>query len=206
MTGNKLKKFLIGAVLAVIVLQSGCDKQTDQTSQPVQKEQKAMTPQNNTAVKIKIETSKGDIVVELDHAKAPVTCKNFLDYVADKYYDGTIFHRVIKGFMIQGGGMTADMRQKQTKPSIVNEAKNGLKNVRGTIAMARTNDPDSATSQFFINHANNDFLNAGVRDAGYTVFGKVVEGMDVVDAIAIVPTRPGDVPVETVVIKSIRVE
>ncbi len=206
MTKNILQKFIIGAVLAVIVLQSGCDKQTDQSSQPIQKEQKIMAPQKDTAVKVKIETSKGDIVVELDQTKAPITCKNFLDYVADKYYDGTIFHRVIKGFMIQGGGMTADMRPKQTKPPIVNEAKKGLKNIRGTISMARTNDPDSATSQFFINHVDNDFLNAGVRDAGYTVFGKVVEGMDVVDAIAAVQTRPGDVPVETVLIKSIAVQ
>lgn len=207
MTKNKLQKFIIVSVLAVMVLQSGCDKQTDQNAKPVQKDEKIMTPQNDTtAAKVKIETSKGDIIVELDAAKAPVTCENFLAYVADKYYDGTIFHRVIKGFMVQGGGMTADLRQKPTKPPIINEAKNGLKNVRGTVAMARTNDPDSATSQFFINHANNDFLNAGVRDAGYTVFGKVVEGMDVVDAIANVPTRPGDVPVETVVIKSIAVE
>jgi cyclophilin family peptidyl-prolyl cis-trans isomerase len=206
MTKSILQKFIIGAVLAVIVLQSGCDRQTDQSEKPVQKEQKTMTPQNNTAVKVKIETSKGDIVVELDQAKAPVTCKNFLGYIADKYYDGTIFHRVKKGFMIQGGGMTADMRPKQTKPSIINEASNGLKNDRGTIAMARTLDPDSATSQFFINHVNNDYLNAGVRDEGYAVFGKVVSGMDVVDAIANVQTRPGDVPVETVLIKAIRVE
>lgn len=108
--------------------------------------------------------------------------------------------------MIQGGGMTADMRQKPVRPPIINEAKNGLKNSRGTVAMARTSNPDSATSQFFINHANNDFLNYGVRDAGYAVFGKVVEGMDVVDKIASVPTRPGDVPTETITINSIRVE
>jgi len=206
MTKNTLRSIVIVSVLAVIFLQSGCDKQTDQNSQPVEKDQKQMAPQNKTATRVKIETSKGDIIVELNEAKAPITCKNFLGYVADKYYDGTIFHRVIKGFMIQGGGMTADMRSKQTKPSIINEASNGLKNDRGTIAMARTSDPDSATSQFFINHADSDFLNAGVRDAGYAVFGKVVEGMDVVDAIANVQTRPGDVPVETVLIKSIRVE
>jgi len=208
MAKNKLQNIVIVSVLAVIFLQSGCDKQTDQNSQSVQKDQKSMTPQNKAVTRVKIETSKGDIVVELDEQKAPISCKNFLQYVQDpnKFYDGTIFHRVIKGFMIQGGGMTADMRQKQTKPPIINEAKNGLKNDRGTIAMARTNDPDSATSQFFINHANNDFLNTGVRDAGYAVFGKVVEGMDVVDTIAAVQTRPGDVPVETVVIKSIRVK
>jgi peptidyl-prolyl cis-trans isomerase A (cyclophilin A) len=208
MTKNTLRNIVIVSVLAVIFLQSGCDKQTDQNSQSVQKDQKSMTPQNKAATRVKIETSKGDIVVELDEQKAPISCKNFLQYVQDtnKFYDGTIFHRVIKGFMIQGGGMTADMRQKPVKAPIINEAKNGLKNDRGTIAMARTSDPDSATSQFFINHANNDFLNTGVRDAGYAVFGKVVEGMDVVDTIAAVQTRPGDVPVETVMIKSIRVK
>ena len=165
-----------------------------------------MTMQDKSTTKVKIETTKGDIVVELNEEKAPITCKNFLQYVEDKFYDGTIFHRVIKGFMIQGGGMTPDMRQKSVRPPIVNESKNGLKNDRGTIAMARTSDPDSATSQFFINHGDNDFLNYGVRDEGYAVFGKVVEGMDVVDAIANVKTRPGDVPVETVLIKSITVE
>jgi peptidyl-prolyl cis-trans isomerase A (cyclophilin A) len=158
------------------------------------------------AAKVRISTSKGDIVVELNVEKAPITCKNFLQYVQDKFYDGTIFHRVIKGFMIQGGGMTADMQQKAVRSPIVNEAKNGLKNDRGTIAMARTNAPDSATSQFFINHVNNDPLNYGVQGAGYTVFGKVISGMDVVDAIASVRTGPGDVPAETVLIKSIRVE
>jgi cyclophilin family peptidyl-prolyl cis-trans isomerase len=206
MAKNKLQNIVILSALAVIFLQSGCDKQTDQNAKPVEKEQKQMAPQDNAATRVKIETSRGDIVVELDEQKAPVTCKNFLGYVADKYYDGTIFHRVIKGFMVQGGGMTADMQSKQTKPPIINEASNGLKNDRGTIAMARTSNPDSATSQFFINHANNVPLNAGVRDAGYAVFGKVVSGMDVVDAIAVVQTRPGDVPVETVLIISIRVE
>ncbi|MEN6384623.1 MAG: peptidylprolyl isomerase [Phycisphaerales bacterium] len=155
------------------------------------------------ASKVRISTNKGDIVVELNPEKAPVTCENFLKYVDAKFYDGTVFHRVIKDFMIQGGGMTADMRPKQTNPPIVNEAKNGLKNDRGTIAMARTSDPDSATSQFFINHGNNDFLNYGVRDAGYAVFGKVVEGMDVVDAIALVRTGAGDVPAQPVIINSI---
>ncbi|OHB59232.1 MAG: hypothetical protein A2173_09730 [Planctomycetes bacterium RBG_13_44_8b] len=208
-----LQKILIASFVMTILLYSGCDKDSQETApaekqtnqtKPVQ-ETEMTTPAPKTA-KVRIATSKGDIVVELNAEKAPVTCKNFLQYVNDKFYDGTIFHRVINGFMIQGGGMTADMRQKQTKPSIVNEASNGLKNARGTIAMARTADPDSATSQFFINHANNDFLNAGVRDAGYAVFGKVVEGMDVVDAIAIVPTRPGDAPVETITINSITVE
>ncbi|MFA6187315.1 MAG: peptidylprolyl isomerase [Phycisphaerae bacterium] len=165
-----------------------------------------MTAEKTTQTKVRIETTKGDIVIELNEQKAPISCKNFLQYVDEKYYDGTIFHRVIKDFMIQGGGMNAQMRQKPTRPAIINEAKNGLKNDRGTIAMARTNDPDSATSQFFINHANNDFLNAGIRDAGYAVFGKVVEGMDVVDKIANVKTKAGDVPSETITINSVTVE
>ena len=160
----------------------------------------------DTAVRIKIETSKGDIIVELDEKAAPVTTKNFLSYIEDVFFDGTIFHRVISGFMIQGGGMTADLSQKQTKPPIANEADNGLKNDRGTIAMARTNDPDSATAQFFINHKDNDFLNySGPRNPGYAVFGKTVDGMDVVDTIAEIKTKPGDVPVETVLIKSITI-
>jgi peptidyl-prolyl cis-trans isomerase A (cyclophilin A) len=206
-------------LVATVCFFTGCDKQPQENKQPSAKEsENTMTKQNSEAkpavtgnatkgaAKVRISTSKGDIVLELNEEKAPVTCKNFLQYVQDKFYDGTIFHRVIKGFMIQCGGMTADMRPKQTKPPIINEAKNGLKNDRGTTAMARTSNPDSATSQFFINHANNDFLNYGVRDAGYTVFGKVVEGMDVVDKIAEVPTHPGDVPTETIVINSIRVE
>ncbi|HAL45205.1 MAG TPA: peptidylprolyl isomerase A [Phycisphaerales bacterium] len=182
-----------------MLLLCGCDKK-----EVNQKDTKDMAPIKT--VKVRIATSKGDIVVELNQEKAPVTCENFLKYVNADFYNGTIFHRVIKDFMIQGGGMTADMRPKQTNPPIVNEAKNGLKNDRGTIAMARTSDPDSATSQFFINHGNNDFLNYGVRDAGYAVFGKVVEGMDVVDAIATVKTRAGDVPAETITINSIKVE
>ncbi len=206
MAKKRLLNFVIVSILAAFFLQAGCDKQTDQKAKPVQKDQKPMATQNKAAAKVKISTSKGDIIVELNEEKAPFTCKNFLWYVKDKFYDGTIFHRVIKGFMIQGGGMTADMRPKQPRPPIVNEAKNGLKNDRGTIAMARTNDPDSATCQFFINHVNNDPLNYGVQGAGYAVFGKVVSGMDVVDAIAAVSTSPGDVPTETIVIKSIRVE
>jgi cyclophilin family peptidyl-prolyl cis-trans isomerase len=206
MAKKRLWKILIVSALIAILLQTGCDRQPKETEKPTQKGEKNMTTQGKTVTKVKISTSKGDIVVELNEEKAPITCKNFLQYVADKHYDGTIFHRVINGFMIQGGGMTADMRQKSTRPPIINEAKNGLKNDRGTIAMARTSDPGSATSQFFINHKNNDFLNFGVRDAGYAVFGKVVEGMDVVDAIANIKTRPGDVPTETVLIDSIRVE
>ncbi|MHC4496038.1 MAG: peptidylprolyl isomerase [Planctomycetota bacterium] len=156
---------------------------------------------------IKFQTSMGDIVIELNEQAAPVTVKNFLGYVEDGFFDGKIFHRIIPDFMIQGGGFTAEMVQDQTRDPIVNEAGNGLKNERGTIAMARTNDPDSATAQFFINHKNNDFLNyAGKGNPGYAVFGKTIEGMDVVDAIASVQTTTkagmGDVPVEPVVIVS----
>ena len=152
-----------------------------------------------------ISTSLGDIKLELYEEQAPITVANFLSYVEEGFYDGTIFHRVINNFMIQGGGITADMKQKPTKAPIKNEADNGLKNDRGTIAMARTADVDSATSQFFINHKDNSFLDHGARDFGYAVFGKVVEGIEVVDKIATVQTRPGDVPVETVSILSMKV-
>lgn len=151
-----------------------------------------------------ISTSLGDITVELDAEKAPTTVANFLGYVDDGFYDGTVFHRVIKDFMVQGGGMTADGRQKPTKPPIKNEANNGLRNDVGTIAMARTNDVNSATAQFFINTKNNDFLNHGARDFGYAVFGKVTDGMDVVRKIEAVQTGRGDAPTQPVVIESIK--
>ena len=151
---------------------------------------------------ITIKTNHGDIKVELFEDKAPVTCENFRQYVADGFFTDTIFHRVIPNFMIQGGGMEADMSQKKTREPIKNEADNGESNRRGTLAMARTMDVNSATAQFFINLRDNDFLDHGTRDFGYAVFGKVVDGMDVVDAIAAVPTgnKGGhqDVPVETV--------
>ena len=156
-------------------------------------------------------TSMGEVKIELYEKEAPETVKNFLAYVNDKFYDGTIFHRVIPGFMIQGGGFTAAMEQKPTKPPIKNEAGNGLRNDTGTIAMARTSDPDSATAQFFINVKNNDFLNRDKAQdgVGYTVFGKVIEGMDVVHKIEQVQTsRKGmyaDAPVESVLIKSVTV-
>jgi cyclophilin family peptidyl-prolyl cis-trans isomerase len=153
-----------------------------------------------------LETTKGNITIELDNDKAPITVENFLQYIDDGYFNGTIFHRVIPGFMIQGGGMTEDMKPKPTRDPIKNEADNGLKNERGTLAMARTQDVNSATSQFFINLTNNDFLDHGSRDFGYAVFGKVVDGMDVVDEIAKVATtnRKGhqDVPAEPVIISS----
>jgi len=160
------------------------------------------------AQKVKLETSAGDIVIELDAAKAPKSAENFVQYVKAGHYDGTIFHRVISNFMIQGGGMTADRREKATRPPIALEARNGLVNTRGTVAMARTNDPNSATSQFFINVKDNDFLNAAQsRDGnGYAVFGKVTSGMDVVDKIRNAPTGPGDFPNEPVVIKHATLE
>jgi|HigsolmetaAR201D_1030396.scaffolds.fasta_scaffold02151_6 peptidyl-prolyl cis-trans isomerase A (cyclophilin A) len=151
-------------------------------------------------------TNHGDFTVELYPDKAPITVKNFLAYVDAGHFDGTIFHRVIPGFVIQGGGFTPDMRQKPTQAPIKNEADNGLKNLRGTLSMARTADINSATSQFFVNLKDNDFLDHGVRDFGYAVFGKVVEGMDVIDKIAQVPTTTRgmhrDVPVEPVVVNS----
>ncbi|HJV94612.1 MAG TPA: peptidylprolyl isomerase [Albitalea sp.] len=164
------------------------------------------------AQKVKLATSMGDIVVELDAAKAPKTVDNFLQYVKAGQYNGTVFHRVIDNFMIQGGGMTPDMKEKPTRAPIPLEARNGLTNVRGSIAMARTMDPNSATAQFFINLKDNAFLNAAqaADGNGYTVFGKVVSGMDVVDKIRAVPTgNKGphqNVPVEPVIIKQATVE
>ena len=160
------------------------------------------------AQKVKLSTSAGDIVLELDAAKAPKTVDNFLQYVKSGHYDGTVFHRVINNFMIQGGGMTPDLQPKPTSKPIELESRNGLTNDRGTVAMARTNDPNSATAQFFINVKDNAFLNqAQARDGnGYTVFGKVIGGMDVVDKIRSVPTGPGDVPKTPVVIEKATVE
>ncbi len=159
---------------------------------------------------VKLHTSKGVITLQLDAEKAPVTVKNFLEYVNSGFYSGTIFHRVIGNFMIQGGGFEPDMKQKKTNPPIKNEAANGLKNDKYTIAMARTGDPNSATAQFFINVKDNDFLNYPGQDGwGYCVFGKVVEGKEVVDAIRNVKTgnRSGfqDVPLEDVIINSAEV-
>ena len=159
---------------------------------------------------IRFTTNKGVFDVELNEAAAPKTCENFLQYVRSGFYNGTIFHRVIKGFMIQGGGFEAGLKQKETGDPIENEADNGLKNNKYTIAMARTNDPHSATSQFFINVADNDFLNhtaPNSRGWGYAVFGKVVSGTDVIDAIATARTASrswyADVPVEDVVMEKV---
>ena len=157
-----------------------------------------------------IDTSMGKITVELFADKAPISVKNFLQYVDDKHYDGTIFHRVIPDFMIQGGGMEPGLKEKRTRDAIKNESSNGLSNQRGTLAMARTNVPDSATSQFFINVKDNDFLDkAKARDnVGYAVFGKVIEGLDIVDKIKTVPTGSAgpheNVPRQDVVIRSVR--
>jgi cyclophilin family peptidyl-prolyl cis-trans isomerase len=157
---------------------------------------------------ITISTSHGDIVVELFEEAAPINCANFRQYAADGFYDDTVFHRVIPGFMIQGGGMTEDLSRKKTRAPIRNEAANGEKNLRGTLAMARTGVVDSATSQFFINLRDNASLDHSDRDYGYAVFGRVSDGMDVVDAIAAVPTetRGGhqDVPVEPVTIREVK--
>lgn len=164
-------------------------------------------------VTVKMETSMGDITLELDAEKAPDTVANFVEYANSGFYDGTIFHRVIENFMIQGGGFDSDMKQKKTREPIKNEAANGLKNDTGTIAMARTNDPNSATAQFFINVKDNGFLNHTAPSGqgwGYAVFGKVTDGMDVVHAIEKVDTtiRSGmqDVPAETVVINKVTVQ
>jgi len=167
----------------------------------VAKEKKAVDPQ------VELDTSKGKIVLVLYSQEAPETVKNFLGYVDAKFYDSTIFHRVIPKFMIQGGGFTTDMKRKPTRQPIINEASNGLKNDRGTIAMARTSDPHSATAQFFINSVNNDFLNFRSKTSqgwGYAVFGRVIQGMKVLDAIS--KARTGargpyrDVPLEPIVI------
>jgi cyclophilin family peptidyl-prolyl cis-trans isomerase len=159
---------------------------------------------------ITIKTNQGDISVELLDDKAPISCENFRQYARDGHYDGTIFHRVIPNFMIQGGGMDESMASKPTRDPIKNEADNGESNTRGTLAMARTNVVDSATSQFFINLRDNDFLNHGSRDFGYAVFGRVTDGMDVVDTIAQVETgnRGGhqDVPVDTVTILEVTID
>ncbi|MCC2670692.1 MAG: peptidylprolyl isomerase [Armatimonadetes bacterium] len=164
-------------------------------------------------VKVVMETSKGTIELELDPKKAPITVKNFLGYVEKGHYNGTIFHRVIPGFMIQGGGYTPDMKEKETGEGIKNEAGNGLKNLRGTISMARTSDPDSATAQFFISVADNaslDHQDDTPQGMGYAVFGKVTKGLDVADKIVSVPTTQlpngmGDVPVDSVTLKSVKV-
>jgi len=165
--------------------------------------------QKMSTKQVKLTTNQGEIILELDAAKAPKTVENFIAYVEDGFYEGIIFHRIIPNFMAQGGGFSADFKQKETSKTIENEADNGLKNDRGTIAMARTSDPHSASAQFFINLSDNDFLNYTSKTQqgwGYAVFGKVTEGMDVVDKMAAIPTGSGgmfptDVPQEQVIIE-----
>lgn len=180
---------VIGLSVVALVALSGCSAQA---ANPI----------------VVMETSMGTIKIELFEDKAPITVKNFLSYVEDKHYDGLLFHRIIPDFMIQGGGYEPGMKERKTRPAIKNEAGNKLSNIRGTIAMARTGDPDSATSQFFINVENNTRLDReNSKDkVGYCVFGRVIEGIDVVDKIKEVKTGPMDVPVEDVIIKSVRVQ
>ena len=202
-----MKRRLALVSLIVLPILASCE--------PAKQAEKPATPAATAAKnpKVRIKTNKGDIVLELNAAKAPVTVENFMGYVNKKHYDGTVFHRVIGSFMIQGGGFTQSgttLTEKSTGKGIANESKNGLKNDRGTIAMARTSDPNSATAQFFINVVNNDMLNYP-GNGGYAVFGKVLEGMDTVDKIKAVATRAdprlgGDVPVETVTIQSASAE
>lgn len=159
---------------------------------------------------VEVKTNQGTFEIELFNDKAPISAKNFEEYANAGFYNGTIFHRVIPGFMIQGGGMDVQLAEKQTRAPIKNESYNGLKNARGTLAMARTNNPDSATSQFFINTVDNDFLNKSAMNAGYAVFGKVTKGMDVVDKIEKVPTANQgmyqNVPQAPVIIQSVKLK
>jgi len=206
-------KFLFILFSLFLALNMACRKgEKKEAGESRQVAKKPVVVTDTTHPIVLMKTSMGDIKLELYPQKAPKTVANFLSYVEDGFYDGTIFHRVIGNFMIQGGGFTPDMKQKETKPSIPNEAGNGLKNLRGTIAMARISDVNSATSQFFINVVDNpnlDHKDETPRGFGYAVFGKVIEGMDVVDKIKEVKTTTkgyyGDVPVEPVIIQSLKV-
>jgi cyclophilin family peptidyl-prolyl cis-trans isomerase len=230
-----MKRMILALVMVGMVVLSACEKKTTpvapaksqatKTKKPAAVQEKAaVTPKAETPAMpaaetakpvtaaqtnpvVVLKTSRGEIDIELYPDKAPITVANFLQYVKSGHYNGTIFHRIIPGFMIQGGGMTADMTLKATNASIKNEAQNGLKNERGTIAMARMQSPDSAMCQFFINVNNNVMLNyAGPGQEGYAVFGKVVKGMEVADAIVSVPTHTvgihADVPITPVVIEA----
>ena len=195
---------ILFSLFAASLLLAGCSNQEVEVN--VEKEPEIA---KETKTMICIKTTKGDIKLELDAEKAPNTVANFMKYVNSGHYTGTIFHRVIDNFMIQGGGFTPAMVQKNAPHTVDNEANNGLKNDRGTLAMARTSDPHSAGAQFFINVKDNDFLNFSAptqQGWGYCVFGKVVEGMDVVDAIKGVPTGRGDVPNEPIIITEIQIE
>jgi peptidyl-prolyl cis-trans isomerase B (cyclophilin B) len=201
-----LKRFsrLLAMTFLLAAFTTGFNSALAQSTSQTKQDNSSMS----TSPRVKLSTSAGDIVIELDAVKAPKTSENFVTYVRDGFYDNTVFHRVIDGFMIQGGGFEPGMKQKPTRDSIENEANNGLKNDKYTIAMARTNDPHSATAQFFINVANNDFLNHTAPTSqgwGYAVFGKVVEGQDVVDKIRGVKTGNAgfhqNVPVQDVIIE-----
>lgn len=214
-----MKRRLALLSLVGFALFSGCNAENPA-------ETKAAPAVNANATKVRLKTNKGDIVIQLDAEKAPITVANFLNYVADKHYDGTVFHRVIDGFMIQGGGFAPEngkLVERKSGAGIKNESQNGLKNDEGSIAMARTNDPNSATAQFFINVANNDSLNFP-NNGGYAVFGHVIEGMDIVNKIRgvetgtkelsmrhpatgeIISSTAGDVPNDPVIIKSASAE
>jgi peptidyl-prolyl cis-trans isomerase B (cyclophilin B) len=201
---NNILKLTLSSFALAFILNS-CSKKSDEVEVPIIKE--------ISMTQVTIKTSAGDIQLELNGEKAPITVKNFLDIANSGYFEGTIFHRVINGFMVQGGGLNADMSDKSSGTApIQNEANNGLTNDRGTIAMARTGDPHSATSQFFINHKDNGFLNHTAENSqgwGYAVFGKVTEGLDVVDQIADVATGSSgghqDVPLEVITIESVTV-
>jgi peptidyl-prolyl cis-trans isomerase A (cyclophilin A) len=206
-----MRRARIGFFVLGLLTLAACEaqqKKAEQAPAPTPKTEAPQTQGTEGNPMVVIKTSKGEIQVELFADKAPITVENFLAYVDAGFYDGTIFHRVIPNFMIQGGGFDKSMSQKATRDMIKNEADNGLKNDRGTLAMARTSDVNSATAQFFINLVNNDFLNHGSRDFGYAVFAKVVKGLEVVDQIAAVKTtRNGPheaVPAEPVVIESMK--
>jgi len=220
MFSKNLKVLICAIVLMAGAFVVGCEEEKESVTQtetkaeaPKPAAKPTMSPKTAPAstgpTLVKMQTSKGDIVIELNAEKAPITVKNFLSYVNEGHYSGKIFHRVIKGFMIQGGNFDVNMKQAATKAQIVNEASNGLKNVRGAIAMARTRNPNSATDQFYINHGNNASLDYATRPPGYAVFGKVIAGMETVDAIASVQTgvKSGmrDVPVTPIIIISAKV-
>ncbi|MDC1123693.1 peptidylprolyl isomerase [Gammaproteobacteria bacterium] len=204
MKNNNILKLTLSSFALAFILNS-CSKKSDEVEVPIIKE--------ISMTQVTIKTSAGDIQLELNGEKAPITVKNFVDIANSGYFEGTIFHRVINGFMVQGGGLNADMSDKSSGTApIQNEANNGLTNDRGTVAMARTMDPHSATSQFFINHKDNGFLNHTAENSqgwGYAVFGKVTEGLDVVDQIADVATGSSgghqDVPLEVITIESVTV-
>lgn len=197
---TRVSRFWLAGLLAAFLLGS-----TAMAEEP----RKKRTPRIPTFPVIEMDTTAGMMVLELDGRKAPLTVKNFVEYARSGHYDGTIFHRVIGDFMIQGGGYDADLAEKPTRAPIPNESGNGLKNNRGTIAMARLNDPHSATAQFYINLVDNNMLDPNEKRWGYAVFGEVIEGLEVLDAIGAVETGakdsfPSDVPVETITIKSVK--